>query len=248
MLKRILLGVLGIVVALAAVIGVEVFLALRRDYLPTTPLLNIGGRFGSGPTRTTFVVLGDSTAAGVGAGSADRAYPTLLARRLARAGTAVRLVDLAVSGARVSDVLSEQVPRALSLRPDLVFVGMGANDVTHMTPVADVRTDTERILEQLRATGATLVVAGPPDMRAPAFLEPLRSIAGWRGRIVADAIESAAAQKDVPTVELAEVTGPLFAEDPERYHSEDDFHPSAAGYALWADAIYPVLEDALEDG
>lgn len=46
-------------------------------------------------------------------------------------------------------------------------------------------------------------------------------------------------------MELARVTGPLFAKDPDRYHSTDDFHPSADGYALWADAIYPVLEEAL---
>ncbi len=244
-LKRIALILLGMVIVGAVVIGAEIFLALRRDYLPTSPVLDVGGDFGSGARPLRFVVLGDSTAAGVGAGSAAKAYPTLLARRLAADGRRVRLIDLGVSGARVADVLSDQVPKALEARPDLVFVGMGANDVTHATSLDAIREDSDAILSRLETTGATVVVAGPPDMRAPAFLEPLRSIAGWRGRVVAAAIEGVAEERGVTTVELARVTGPLFAKDPDRYHSTDDFHPSADGYALWADAIYPVLEEAL---
>ncbi len=246
-LKRIGVTLLTLLIVLAAVVGAEVFLALRRDYLPTNPVLDVGGDFGSGAKRLRFVVLGDSTAAGVGAGSAAKAYPTLLAQRLAADGRTVRLIDLGVSGARVADVLSDQVPRALEARPDLVFVGMGANDVTHATSLGAIREDSGAILGRLDTTGATVVVAGPPDMRAPAFLEPLRSIAGWRGRAVARAIEDVAARRGVTAVELARVTGPLFAKDPDRYHSADDFHPSADGYVLWADAIYPVLEDALTD-
>lgn len=246
-IKRVALSLLAVELVGAAVIGGEIFIALRREYLPTTPALDIEGRFGSGPAPITFVVLGDSTAAGVGAGSPAKAYPSLLARRLAEDGHTVRLIALGVSGARVSDVLSDQLPEALRTRPDLVFVGIGANDVTHLTSLDDIRRDTEALLEELEATGATVVIAGPPDMRAPAFLPPLRSLAGWRGRAVADAIEEVAADNEVAVVELARVTGPLFAEDPDRFHSRDDFHPSAAGYELWADAIYPVLEDALND-
>jgi lysophospholipase L1-like esterase len=47
-------------------------------------------------------------------------------------------------------------------------------------------------------------------------------------------------------VPLAERTAPYFAKDPDLYNSEDDFHPSAAGYARWADAIYPYLRQALQ--
>jgi lysophospholipase L1-like esterase len=246
-LTRIALWCLALVILCAAVLGGEIFVALRRDYLATSPVLELDGRFGSGATRITFVVLGDSTAAGVGAGSVEQAYPTLLARRLAREGHPVRLIGLGVAGARVSDVLHRQVQEATRVAPNLFFIGIGANDVTHLTPLGDIRRDCGAIVDKLRATGAAVVVAGPPDMRAPAFLEPLRSLAGWRGRAVAGVIEEVATQRDVATVELARVTGPLFARDPERYHSADDFHPSAAGYELWADAIYPVLERAVED-
>ena len=35
------------------------------------------------------------------------------------------------------------------------------------------------------------------------------------------------------------------AAEPETHFSEDEFHPSAVGYGRWADAIYPVLIEAV---
>ena len=246
MLKRILLTLFGAFVLLALVVGVEIVIALRRDYLPTEPVLEIGGSFGeSGAEPLRFTVLGDSTGAGVGAGDAEHAYPTLLAERLAALGYRVELSSFAVSGARVADVLNDQVPKAVEAEPNLVFVAIGANDVTHVTRLAEVREDLEAAIGKLRATGATVVVAGAPDMRAAAFLEPLRSIAGWRGRQVAGAVADAAHAMDVPVVPLAEKTARFFVEDPDSAYSDDMFHPGPAGYSRWADAIFPYLEDAL---
>jgi lysophospholipase L1-like esterase len=209
-------------------------------------VLAIGGSFGEeDDPPLTFVVLGDSTAAGVGSGGAEFAYPTLLAERLAGSGQRVHLIDLGESGARVGDMLERQVPEAVDSNPDLVFVGIGANDATHLTKLADVRRDMTSALDLLEGTSAKIVVAGAPDMRAAAFLEPLRSIVGWRGRRVAETIEDVARSYGIPAVPLAEQTGKYFAMDPEKYYSPDDFHPSGAGYELWARAIYPALEDAL---
>jgi lysophospholipase L1-like esterase len=235
------------VVGLAAVLGVEVYLALNRDYLATTPALDVGGVFGdAGEEEVTFVVLGDSTAAGVGAGTAERAYPTLLAERLAARGHRIRLVVTGISGARVADVLEHQVPLAVDERPDLVFVGIGANDATHLTPLGEVERDMRAVIDALQGrTSAALVVAGAPDMRAAAFLEPLRSIVGWRGRQVTSVIEEVGRDAGAGVVPLAKRTARFFVEDPEAYYSADDFHPGPAGYERWADAILPELEAAL---
>lgn len=236
-----LVGIFG------AVLGVEIFLAYNREYLPTAPALELGGTFGppdGKPLR--FTVLGDSTAAGLGAGSPEHAYASVLSQRLADRGWRVELTAYGVSGARVNDVLVEQVALAVGSHPDLVFVGIGANDVTHLTPLSTIEREMGEAIDRLTATGAVVVVAGPPDMRADAWLEPLRSLAGWRGRRVADAIERAAAERDVPVVQLAEQAGPYFASHPEDAYAADMFHPGPGGYRAWADAIFPVLVDALE--
>lgn len=236
-----------VVLAFAVVLGVEVWLALRREYLPTDDPLELDGTFGSGTTPAlTFVVLGDSTSVGVGVDEAADAYATLLARRLAEGtGKSVELRVLGESGARVEDVLDDQVPAAVELDPDVVFVGIGANDVTHLTPLDDVRDSMRAALDLLGRTGATIVVAGAPDMRIDAWHEPLRSLAYLRGKQVTGAVEEAATEKGAAVVELAEETGPFFAEDPEGHFSDDRFHPSALGYRRWADAIFPVLAEAV---
>lgn len=247
MLKTFLLALALTTGILVVLIGVEIALAYYREYLPTAPALELGGTFGAPDGEPlTFVVLGDSTAAGLGAGSAEDAYATVLSERLGDAGWRVELIAHGISGARVATVLADQVPLALQSDPDLIFVGIGANDSTHLTSLSDVERDMDELLAQLETTGATIVVAGPPDMRAHAWLEPLRSIVGWRGRQVADRIEAVAARRGHLVVELAEKAGPYFAANPDDAYAEDDFHPGPGGYRAWADAIYPVLVEALE--
>ena len=248
MIRKILLGLVALVLVCALVLGVEIWLALTREYLPTDPPMALGGTFGDesdNPLR--FVVLGDSTAAGLGADDPSGAYATILAERLARErNLQVELTALGISGARVADVLHQQVPQVAALAPDLVFVGIGANDVTHVTPISRIERDMTLAIRRLKETGARVVVAGAPDMRAAAWHQPLRWLAGIRGEQVANAIERVGHEQGVGVVELADETGPHFAADPEPHFSDDDFHPSSLGYQRWADAIYPVLEASLD--
>lgn len=246
MITRFLRGLAIAVVLFALLVGGEVWLALRRDYLPTDDPLVLGGEFGpEDASELTFVVLGDSTAAGLGADDPSGAYPTVLAERLAeQLQRRVRLHAFGISGARSADVLRQQVPKAAALDADLVFVGIGANDVTHVTPLDDVRRDIAAAIDALQATGARVVVAGAPDMRALAWHQPLRQLAYLRGLQVTRAIEEVARRRGAAVVELAKETGPHFAADPEAHFSEDEFHPSATGYRRWADAIFPVLMEA----
>ena len=246
MLKRAARFAAYLLAALAALVGGEIYLALTREYLPTAPAMKLGGRFGTADGRPLrFVVLGDSTAAGLGASGPEHAYATVLSRRLADDGWDVELSSYGISGARVKDVLEEQVPLALRAAPDLVFVAIGANDVTHVTPLAEVERDMQGVVDRLLASGTALAVAGPPDMRAAAWLEPLRSLAGRRGRQVAAVIGTVAADRRVPVVPLAELAGPYFASNPVDAYGGDDFHPGDGGYRAWAEAIYPALVEAL---
>ncbi|MDQ3951772.1 MAG: SGNH/GDSL hydrolase family protein [Actinomycetota bacterium] len=235
--------------ACALVLGVEIWLALRRDYLPTDDALDLDGVFGAPDAQPLrLVVLGDSTAAGIGVDDASDAYPALLARQLAAATNGgVELTALGIAGARVGDVASDQAPGAAALDPDVVFVGIGANDVTHLTSLNDVRTEMEEVLRVLGDTGAVVVVAGPPDMRVPVWHQPLRQLAYLRGKQVAGAIEGVAREQGVAVVELADETGPFFAADPEGHFSEDGFHPGPLGYRRWADAIFPVMIEAVTE-
>ena len=183
-----------------------------------------------------MVWLGDSTAAGVGASGAGASLPRLVAAALDRP---VDLRVLAVSGDRVADVVADQLPAVG--QADLVFVSVGANDVTHLTTRGDFGRSYRRLLDGL-PPGATVVVLGVPDMGSPPRLaQPLRAVAGLRGRQLADVIRSTAARNGAAFVDVAGATGPAFRRDPGRYFADDGYHPSDDGYRLWADAVLAVV-------
>jgi lysophospholipase L1-like esterase len=81
-----------------------------------------------------WVALGDSMTQGIGASSFDRGWVGQLADHLRDQGRPHRVVNLAVTGARIDDALERQVPALEALIaagqvPDLVTVVIGSNDV-----------------------------------------------------------------------------------------------------------------------
>ena len=91
--------------------------------------------------------------------------------------------------------------------------------------------------------GALLVLLGVPDMGAPPrYLQPLRGIAGLRGRQLdeVDPVRRRGARRAC-YVDIAGETGPAIRADPDRYFAADGYHPSDDGYALWADAVLEQL-------
>ena len=85
-------------------------------------------------TGPLWVVLGDSTAQGLGALSPEGGYVgQVLAELRLRTGLRWRVLNLSTSGALICDVRREQLPR-LPAAPDLVTCGIGANDILYTAP------------------------------------------------------------------------------------------------------------------
>lgn len=247
--RRAVVGAVAVAVAVVAVAGllaIEVVVAgggtKLTEYDPhlADGVVGADGAAGAAPLRVVW--LGDSTAAGVGASSAEQAVSRQVARRL---GRPVELEVLAVSGARVADVLDQQLP-ALVGRPDLVLVSVGANDVTHLTASATFREQYGELLDRVPA-GVPVVAIGVPDMGSPTRLaQPLRTLSVLRGERLDDIVRDLAARRGAAYVNLARTTGAAFRSDPDTMLAGDRYHPSDAGYAVWADAITPVARWALE--
>lgn len=232
--RRVAGAALGLAAALAVVVAVEIQLARSGDRLPERKL--VLDRPGSGPD---VVWLGDSTAAGEGASSAAGTVAGQVEDGLGRPGAS--LTVLAVSGARVADVLARQVPLVAGRHPDLVLISVGANDTIHLTGRTEFRRTYEGLVRALPA-GVPVVLLGVPDMGSIArFAQPLRAIAGRRGRRLDGEVRRVATATGAVYADIAGPTGPAFRRDPRRYFAADDFHPSDAGYRLWADAVLKVL-------
>lgn len=193
-----------------------------------------------------YVVLGDSTAAGVGA-AADDSIAVLTARHLALTRR-VTMRNLGVSGARMRDVLEQQVPEAEAFRPDLVLISAGANDVTHLTPIPSMRRRLRQTVGRLRAVNPAvrIVVTGAPDMGSPPRIPwGLRWVASLRTRMVNRMFVAEARKLDLVFAPIAERTGPLFRRDHSLFHA-DRFHPNSRGYATWAAVLNEALTVAVK--
>ncbi|MEY2436172.1 MAG: hypothetical protein QOF97_1008, partial [Acidimicrobiaceae bacterium] len=225
----------------AVVLLVEVELASRQRNLPDEPFALVGLVNASAPGAPRRVVwLGDSTAAGVGASGVDGSLPRQVAAGL---GRPVELTVLAVSGDRVSDVARAQVPRlaALPARPDVIFISVGANDVTHLSGPVEFGRTYRAVLEAL-PQGAQVVMLGVPDMGSTTRLvQPLRAIAGARGSALDDVVRGLARDLHATYVDIAGHTGPSFRRDPDRYFAADHYHPNDEGYRLWTEAVLAAL-------
>ena len=238
------LGALGY-----GVIKVEARLARRFIGQPFDGSPDDNGTYGAGSgTPLEILVLGDSTAAGLGAETPSQTPGAILANGIsAFAGRRVRLTNVAVVGSESSG-LDLQVVNGLDAvpAPDAAVILIGANDVTHRIDKSIAVRHLEDAVRRLREAGAEVVVGTCPDLGTLEPVgQPLRALARRWSRDLAAAQTVAVVEAGGRTVSLGDLIGPEFAERPREMFSKDRFHPSGAGYARAASAMLPSLCVAL---
>jgi lysophospholipase L1-like esterase len=229
---------------LATLLAIACLASSCRTTASATPFQNPSRearQLGSSGPPLTYVVIGDSTAAGQG-GSYEKGIALSTARALAGSHR-VSMTNLAVSGARTKDVLRDQLTAAESLRPTAVLISLGANDVIHLTSLDAVRRDLTEIVRGLKKSNPSvaIVVTGSPDMGAPPRIPwLLRPVASWRTRAINRVFTDVAREEGLTFAPIALETGPLFRRDHTLFFT-DNFHPNDRGYATWL----PILDRAL---
>ncbi|WP_242609600.1 SGNH/GDSL hydrolase family protein [Agromyces ramosus] len=177
-----------------------------------------------------YVAIGDSAAQGIGASSPDRSYVGVLADEIrAVTGRTVRVVNLSVSGATVELAVQDQLPRFAKLRPDIVTVAIGANDIAHWDPAAFER----GIRTIFGALPRHALVANLPFFYFP---RNERKVA-VANRIV----RQVAAEHGLTVVPLHRTTRHQGIPGMMTQFAIDMFHPNDHGYRVWANAFAPSL-------
>lgn len=235
------------VVGGAAVLAGQALAARHRRY--AQPELGLAlratvGRADAAPLR--LVLLGDSSALGVGVGRLADTVGGQLAGLLAEgaAGQLVHLSSVGVSGSRSTD-LATQVARALlGERPDIAVILIGTNDATTWRRAAEAAAYLGAAVHRLREARVEVVVGTCPDLGAVrAIAPPLRHLVSWSGRRTARAQTLAVLTAGGAVVDLATEAGPVFRADAGTL-CHDGFHPSADGYRVWAHALFPAVAAA----
>jgi lysophospholipase L1-like esterase len=181
-----------------------------------------------------LLILGDSSAAGVGVGDQTQALAGVLPGALARhAGVRVRWRLVAKSGvtsAQCLDLLQAHEP----VEADVAVIVTGVNDVVDQVPSQRAVAAREAIANRLRnAHGVAHVVFAPlpPVHRFPGLPQPLRWVAGRDARRHDDAVAAwAATRSDVSHVpiDLPLNRGVMAA---------DGFHPGEPVYRVCGTAL-----------
>ncbi len=237
-----------------------IYLATAAVILPVSPLLFLQGQhtrrrigllpdaageksgvFGSGDDPVSLLVIGESTVAGLGARSHDRALAGRFAEQLhSRLEKPVEWTVIGRNGVTARRTIDELVPLIPDKTFDYILVGLGGNDVMKLSSPRKWRRDMTQLLTILRDRNptATVFITNCPMIKySPALPHPIKFLL-WELSKLHDA-------------NIREFTA-----DMERvfyYHQPTDIklegffadgiHPSEQGYADWSEAMMRFFDE-----
>lgn len=189
----------------------------------------------------SYVAIGDSFSEGLWdisptnpdqcRGWADLLAMTMSNRRTAAGQTPLRYANLAIRGKLLRPIVEEQLPTALEMKPDLISIIGGGNDI--LRPNGDVDAIAERLdvaVATARATGADVLLNTGTDFAGHGSMALTRSrIALYNAHIFSIAQRHGAYVMDMWGNKVVSDTR-FWADD--RIHLTTDGHLRAADIAL----------------
>lgn len=188
---------------------------------------------------TRYAAIGDSFTEGVGDEQPDgsvRGWADLVAAGLAAArGETIQYANLAIRGRLLAPIVREQLPAALSLRPTVLTLNGGGNDM--LRPRADVSqlmSLTSQAIERCAAEDVQLVLLSGAD---PSARLPFGKTIRRRGEELTEGVRALAAKHDLLFVNCFHDTEFRRA----HYWSADRLHLNAAGHQRVAGLVLEAL-------
>ncbi len=191
-----------------------------------------------------YVALGDSYTIGTSVTEAAR-FPNQLVARLPQ----LELVaNLGVNGFTSHDLIAVELPRVPALKPDVVTVLIGVNDVVQGISVSRYRDNLVRVLPELIelvGNDRILVVTIPDYTVTPqgaAFGDPQQQSSEIRefNRLMTQL----ATGFGIEVVDIYDIS--LDAATDRTLVASDGLHPSGSQYGRWVERIAPAMEALLE--
>lgn len=204
------------------------------------------------PAWTRYVALGDSFTEGLwdspsGPDGPQRGWADVLASRLSARRTVaghppLEYANLAVRGRLLRPILREQVPMALDLRPDLVSLVGGGNDLLRPNGDPDrLARDLDTAVRRLRSAGIDVLLGTGYDTRKSPLVRSIRPRVG----VYNTHIWSIARRHGAHVVDLWGMRSlsdwRMWADD--RIHLTTDGHARVAQAALVALGLTPDRDD-----
>ena len=192
-----------------------------------------------------YVALGDSGTEGVGdephPDGSERGWADRLAGFLAELSPGLLYANLAVRGSLAAQVHEHQLVPALTMKPDLVTVVAGTNDIIRPRLHLDTSlAHMEEMVRDLVASGAVVVTTTFPDVSP---INPVARLARKRLRYFNDRLRAIATKRGALLVEAEDF--PVRAD--KRMWCDDRLHLNAEGHRGLAAAMAVTLGIEIED-
>lgn len=183
--------------------------------------------------RRLVLAFGDSLYAGYGM-APSQSFPAALGRALDRRGIEADVVNAGISGDTTEGGrrrLAATLDR-LPAQPDLVILGLGANDALRGIPPAVMRRNLDAMLSELKRRGIPVLLTGlvaPAGLRSPYFSQY-------------EVVIPELAQRYGAKLEPSLLEGVLTRRE---YLLPDGLHPNPEGARRMAERVAPLAAAAL---
>ena len=183
-----------------------------------------------------YLALGDSYTIGTGASDDAHAWPSIIASRLG-----AELINPAVNGYTTLDLIRDELPLLERVNPDLVSVLIGVNDLVQGRTPEQYRFSLREIYDAI--AGRTVVTISIPTW---SFVPAAADFGGANqvDRLTATFNETAREESEARGYRWIDI-GPasISGIGTRGWIASDQLHPGDAQYAVWADAIWPAVND-----
>jgi acyl-CoA thioesterase I len=194
-----------------------------------------------------YLALGDSYTIGTGASSDAHNYPSILATRLTEAtGAKVVVTNPAVNGFTTQDVIDNELALVDRLKPQLVTILIGVNDIVQGRSIAlygkSLATIYDAVVALRLEPGRVIAIAIPNWSVVPAaadFGDPerLRRLTDEFNGLAS----TEAARRGFMWVDITAVS--TSRDGTAGWISSDRLHPGNVQYAAWADLIWKAARE-----
>jgi acyl-CoA thioesterase-1 len=182
-----------------------------------------------------YLALGDSYTIGTGASDDAHAWPSIIAGRLG-----AELTNPAVNGYTTEDLIRDELPLFRTLKPDLVTVLIGVNDLVQRRTPDAYRRSLRTIYDEVK-DARVVSVSIPTWSYVPAAAEFGGAVNVERlTRIFNTVAREEAEARGFAWVDIGPVSTSRVGS--RGWIASDQLHPGDAQYAAWAEVIWPVVE------
>jgi acyl-CoA thioesterase I len=228
-MKRMLI-IVGIVVLVLITVEIVALLLLRSQVARYEEYWGIQAQLPRDETSLLYVALGDSAAQAIGATQPRKGYVGLIAASLsAKENQHVHVVNLSKTGATIRDAIDNQLPQLRELKPDIVTIEIGANDM-RLFEAEKFKSEMDTLMKGLpKGT----VISDIPYFGG-GRVNHLEANARSANEIMYELVQKY-------DLKLAYLHEEIKQNDNLNTYAPDFFHPSNAGYKNWHNAFWEAI-------